>query len=193
MYLMHLCSKEKDYDEENFFSPREAAATANLNSTETTTFMEEATVNEETVQLLNVKQRAEQYEQQTPQARKTPTNNPPVPNKPPIAPRPASIHKPLLPVKPTTQSLQNSTIVKPANQPPPPPPTTQVEVAVVHPNTSIQKTYSVKKPKAPPPPPPSENTENIYENKPKRTAPSPPTYQDVMNDIPVDNYLSDND
>ena len=210
MYICRLCTKSKDFEEEEFFTTRGRGM--NLDTTETTQLMNETaldgpdtagTSSGTNVALVNVRRKVEQYEHNE-NASIQPA--PPVvpsssayPMKPPVAPRPLSISKPPVPNKPG--------LTKPSNQPPPPPPSflsSHVETAVVIPQP--QKT--VQKPKtAPPPPPPPQDT--LYENTDgynttkKRPAPqppmkpssgrdSPPNYDDVMLDIPVDDYLNDN-
>jgi len=172
MYLCRVFSKSKDYDEEQFFTTKGR----NLNSTATTEVAETSqlitngpsTSREGDIELVNVRQRVEAYEHGPP------ASAPSAPRKPPVAPRPSSIAKPHLSAHPSAP---------PTNQP--------VEVAIVHPQLPYApKSNTVKKPKAPPPPPP----ESFYQNVDKTNHQSPPPdYDDVMLDIPVDNYLSDND
>ena len=211
MYICRLCTKSKDFDEEEFFTTRGRGM--NLNSTETTQLMNETALNDPeaagpssstNVALVNVRRKVEQYEHNNEAGHEAAPNASPVlptagPKKPPVAPRPLStISKPSIAPK--------HGVIKPSNQPPPPPSSsTHAETAAVIP----QPHKTVQKPKtAPPPPPPheevyEENTDSY--NTKKRAAPqppaakpssgrdSPPCYDDVMLDIPVDDYLTDND
>ena len=216
MYICRLCTKSKDFDEEELFTARGRGM--NLDHTETTQLMNETaldgadaanTSKGTNVALVNVRLKVQQYEHNdvsqgkiveaaAPSAPKLPSLSSKSssaaagPKKPPVAARPLSISKPPIGHKPG--------VTKPATLPPPPP-SSHVETAVVIPQP--QKT--VKKPKTAPPPPPPQDS--VYENTDgykKRAAPQPPvkpssrrgslpTYDDVMLDIPVDDYLTDND
>ena len=188
MYLCRAFGRSKEYDEEEFFTTRGR----NLNTTATTEIVETTQLMTDgpsdtqgggNIELVNVRQRVDAYEHGQPSASS-------VQHKPVVAPRPVSIAKPIVPAKPMIHS-QGPSVVKPNAQPPPPPAHNQVEVAVVHPqHLHAPKPNAVKKPKAPPPPPPDSVYENV--NKSDYRSP-PPNYDDVMVDIPVDNYLSDND
>ena len=210
MYICRLCTKSKDFDEEEFFTTRGRGM--NLNSTETTQLMNETALNDPeaagpssstNVALVNVRRKVEQYEHNNEAGHEAAPNAPPVlptagPKKPPVAPRPLSTISKQPPFAPKHE------VMKPSNQPPPPPSSsTHAETAAVIP----QPHKTVQKPKTAPPPPPHEE---VYENTDsyntkKRAAPqppaakpssgrdSPPCYDDVMLDIPVDDYLTDND
>ena len=221
MYMCRLCTKSKDFDEEAFFTA--SGRGLDLNSTDTTQLMNETSANRAgtsgtSVELVNVRRKVEQYEQnhevdgEIEVAQNVPRLPPQQPLssyrdhgvKPPVAQRPLSIVKPPIANKP------GGGVTKPSNLPPPPPPAAQnnVQTAIVVPQHQ-QKTVVLKPKSAPPPPPPQnsahENTDG-YRTK-KRSAPqppqaalrassgheSPPTYDDVMLHIPVDDYLTDND
>ena len=215
MYMCRLCSKSKDFDEEAFFTA--SGRGLDLNSTETTQLMNEtsavrAGTSGTNVELVNVRRKVEQYEQNHEKngaieaAHNVPRLPPQQPLsssrdhgvKPPVAQRPI--------VKPPIANKPGGSVTKPSNLPPPPPPAAQNNVQTATVVLQHQQKTVVLKPKsAPPPPPPQENTDG-YRTK-KRSAPqppqaalrlssgheSPPAYDDVMLDIPVDDYLTDND